>query len=113
MVSKVSFSADFVYGASDGSLVRPAGDTILAFTSDVHNCPGDASAKRLGSWIDMIRGKYGRVESIGLCGDMANSGVESADEYWKLTKVVINTVLNKGIEGIYITGNHEYDPGDA
>ena len=113
IAAQVGFSADLVFGASGGSVVRPTGDTILAFTSDVHNCPGDTSAKRLGSWIDMIRGKYGRVESIGLCGDMANSGVESSAEYWALTKVVINTVLNKGIEGIYTTGNHEYGPGDA
>ena len=113
MVAQVSFSADFVYGASGDSVVRPTGDTILAFTSDVHNCPGDTSAKRLGSWIDMIRGNYGRVESIGLCGDMANAGVKSSAEYWALTKVVINTIQNKGIEGIYTTGNHEYGPGDA
>ena len=113
MVTQFSLSAELVYGASGGSLVRPAGDVILAFSSDVHNCPGDLSAKRLGSWIDMVKGKYGSIEAMGLCGDMANSEAASTDQYWNLTQIAMNTVQNKGIEGIYTTGNHEFNPGDA
>ena len=112
IATQVSLSAELVYGASDGSFIRPSGDTILAFSSDVHNCPGNESARRLGAWIDTIKGKYGRIEAMGFCGDMANSAAGSTAEYWTLTKTVMDTVRNKGLEGIYTTGNHEFYPGD-
>ena len=107
------FSApDTSWGQTDESGTNASGDTILAFTSDAHNTYYNGSVDRLAAWIDRVQGKYGTIDAMGFCGDMANSGAAGAADYWTFAQRVIDTVAGKGVEGIYTTGNHEYYPGD-
>ncbi|MBQ2678395.1 MAG: Ig-like domain-containing protein [Firmicutes bacterium] len=107
----VFLAPDEAYGQSNGSGTKAAGDTILAFTSDVHNRTNDVSADRLASWIDEIQGEYGAIDAMGFCGDMADAG--DGTNYWRNAKAVMDTVDSKGVEGVYTTGNHEFNPGGA
>ena len=87
-------------------------DCVLAFTSDVHNMTDHQAEARLGSWIDEIEGMYGdgSIEAMSFGGDMADSSV-TLDQFWQLTQRGMDVVDSKGVEGVYTTGNHEYDPG--
>ena len=101
---------DYAFGETDSQSASASGDTILAFTSDVHNNNDDVSADRLARWIGRIQSKYGKIDAMGFCGDMGNAG--NGDYYWRNTQAVMDAVERKGVDGIYTTGNHEYDPGD-
>ena len=83
---------------------------VLAFTSDVHNTATNASAERLGNWIDNVIGMYGRIDFMGFCGDLGEDDA-TEENYWAYTKVVIDLVAEKGVEACYTTGNHEFRPG--
>ncbi|MCR5795734.1 MAG: Ig-like domain-containing protein [Solobacterium sp.] len=86
-------------------------DTVLAFTSDVHNKQDNTSAERLSSWIDMVVGKYGKIDHMGFCGDMAQASAPE-EEYWAYTQKVIDVAEKKHIPACYTTGNHEFRPGN-
>ena len=58
------------YGQTDGAGAKASGETILAFTSDVHNKTDDVSADRVASWIDEVQSEYGKIDAMGFCGDM-------------------------------------------
>ena len=101
--------------------VQPAGfkafadseyDTVLAFTSDVHNGSGNESADRLGVWIDTIRSMYGKLDGMGFCGDMGSVSNTTETQFWQYAKKVIDTVAAKGVPACYTTGNHEFYPGN-
>ena len=88
---------------SDGSL------TVLAFTSDTHNKPGNTAANRLGSWLDKVESIYGKkVDVMSFGGDMAGAG---ASGYWDLTQADMYQLEDREIEGVYTTGNHEISYG--
>ena len=98
--------------------------TVLAFSSDVHNCykggggwggttreEDDISAARLGRWIDVVEGKLDDVVDVmAFGGDMANAS-ESADNFWTLTQNDLDMLASKGVEAVLTTGNHEHSPG--
>ena len=101
--------------------VQPAGykafadseyDTVLAFTSDVHNGSGNESADRLGVWIDTMRSMYGKLDGMGFCGDMGSVSNTTETQFWQYAKKVIDTVAAKGVPACYTTGNHEFNPGN-
>ena len=98
--------------------------TVLAFSSDVHNCykggggyggvtrtDDNISADRLGRWIDAVESELNDVVDVmAFGGDMANAS-ESADNFWTLTQNDIDMLTTKGVEAVLTTGNHEYSPG--
>ena len=92
------------------------GDQFIAFTADVHNRTGNISADRLDGWIKTVKSLYGDIDYMGFCGDMARAADSNytADEYWKLTIPVLDTVKNNDLADrvCYTTGNHEYSPGN-
>ena len=92
---------------------KAAGDTtVLAFSSDVHNQSNNTSANRLGTWIDNVEGKInGDIEVMAFGGDMAGAGWSGSDSYWTNTKADMTMITNKGVSGVYTTGNHEYSMG--
>ena len=59
---------DYAFGETDSQSASASGDTILAFTSDVHNNNDDVSADRLARWIGRIQSKYGKIDAMGFCG---------------------------------------------
>ncbi len=86
--------------------------SIIAFSSDVHNKSDYKSSDRLGTWLEMVKTKYGTYpESMGFGGDMANASA-SASDYWSLAAVAVNQVTSRNINLCYTTGNHEYSPGN-
>ena len=88
-------------------------DTVLAFTSDVHNKEETGAVSRLVSWIDKVEEMYGGIDEMSFCGDMANGKDESlTKDYWPLVQECMDAVDEKGIDAIYTTGNHEYKPGN-
>ena len=92
-------------GAADDGL------TVLAFTSDTHNKEGNAAANRLGTWLDIIAGKYGsNVDAMAFGGDMASASA-SESAFWTLTQADMDQLTARGVTGVYTTGNHEYSPG--
>ena len=102
--------------------VQPAGykafadseyDTVLAFTSDVHNGSGNESADRLGGWIDGVKTNYGKIDAMGFCGDMGSARNNSTTEaqFWSYVQPVVDVVNSKNINAVYTTGNHEFSPG--
>lgn len=89
-----------------------SGDTILAFSSDVHNGTDNKSANRLAGIIDTINQKAGQIDHMGFCGDMGNAG-SYGDAYWTCAKNAMDTVLEtKGLTADFTTGNHEYMNGN-
>ena len=84
--------------------------TVLAFSSDVHNKSGNVAANRLGTWIDMVKSKHGGIDVMAFGGDMANASASQSD-FWTLTQSDMTVISNKGVTGVYTTGNHEYSPG--
>ena len=98
--------------------VKAEGTTVLAFTSDVHNCfkngttrPNDnMSAARLGTWIDKVEAIHGDIDVMAFGGDMANASA-SATEFWSLTQNDLSMLAEKGVNGVLTTGNHEHSPG--
>ena len=99
------FSVIEVYGETNGP-EQAETVSVLAFTSDVHNGKKNVSARRLGTWIDKTKRKYGRLDAIGLCGDMAASGARK--KYWSYTGAVMRIAEKKVNTVLYTTGNHEY-----
>ena len=88
---------------------RKGAGTVLAFTSDTHNTSGNASANRLGSWLDNLQSTYGKkVDVMSFGGDMAGAG---ASGYWDLTQADMNKLNDRSITGVYTTGNHEISYG--
>ena len=85
---------------------QPQTVSVLAFTSDVHNKKKNVSAKRLGTWIDKTKRKYGRIDAMCFCGDMASAMAKN--NYWKYTGTVMKTAEKKVNTVLYTTGNHEY-----
>lgn len=85
------------------------GETVLAFTSDVHNDQKNYTGEtRLGTWIDNVTSRYNKIDAMALGGDMAQ--YNSADaKFWSETQRVMDVVEGKGIAAYYTTGNHEYD----
>ena len=100
-----------VWGQTDDSGSKATGDTILTFSSDVHNETNDISANRLAAWIDAVQGKYGKIDAMGFGGDLGDAG--DWYNYWRNAKAVMDAVAGKGVDGVYTTGNHEFNPGDA
>jgi uncharacterized protein YjdB len=99
--------------AESGAAKEAADDglTVLAFTSDTHNKEGNVAATRLGTWLDKMEGIYGKkVDVMAFGGDMANASA-SESAFWTLTQADMNQLANKGVTGVYTTGNHEYSPG--
>ena len=94
-----------VYGAASDP-VHTKVVSVLAFTSDVHCKRKNVSARRLGTWIDKTKRKYGRIDAMGFCGDMASA--MSKKNYWKYTGKVMKTAERKVDTVLYTTGNHEY-----
>ncbi len=94
-----------VYGETDDS-GQPEIVSVLAFTSDVHNKRRNVAAHRLGTWIDKTKSKYGRIDAMCFCGDMASA--MSKRNYWKYTGTVMKTAERKIGTVLYTTGNHEY-----
>ena len=94
-----------VYGATSDP-VHTKVVSVLAFTSDVHCKRKNVSARRLGTWIDKTKRKYGRIDAMGFCGDMASA--MSKKNYWKYTGKVMKTAERKVDTVLYTTGNHEY-----
>ena len=90
---------------------KAAGDTVLAFSSDVHNTENNTAANRMGTMIDVIQGKHGSIDAFGFCGDMGGASLQE-NAFWTCTKSVMDTVANKGVEGVYTTGNHEFYNGN-
>ena len=93
--------------------------TVLAFSSDVHNCyksgttrPDDnMSATRLGNWIDAVENDLKDViDVMAFGGDMANASASETD-FWTLTQNDLDMLEDKGVEAILTTGNHEHSPG--
>ena len=95
---------DYAFGETDSQSASASGDTILAFTSDVHNNNDDVSADRLARWIGRIQSKYGKIDAMGFCGDMGHAG--NGDYYWRNTLAVKDAGERKGVEGIYTTRKH-------
>lgn len=92
-----------------------ADDTVLAFTSDVHNRVDNKSAVRLDSWIDVIRSsdEYGKIDYMGFCGDTADgSKTVTGSTFWQYVGKIIDVVNDKGIRACYTTGNHEFKNGE-
>ena len=89
---------------------QPTNGTVLAFTSDTHNQNGNVAANRLGSWLDTIAAKdeYGGITAMAFGGDMAGAG---ASGYWDLTQADMDALSDRGVTGIYTTGNHEISMG--
>ena len=96
--------------------------TVLAFTSDVHNCfkgsswgspdrtEDDISAARIGKWIDKVESIHGDIDVMAFGGDMANASA-SATDFWTLTQNDLDVLSEKGVTGVLTTGNHEHSPG--
>ena len=100
-------------GLAEGAAKGDTGDgslTVLAFTSDTHNTDGRA-ANRLGTWLDKMADKYGKVEVMAFGGDMANASASESD-FWTLTQADMNQLEQRNVYGVYTTGNHEYSPGN-
>lgn len=87
--------------------------SYLAFTSDTHLADNGNSATRLDQWLDNVSEQLGNVtfEHLGICGDLGADNVGRA--YESKVQIIMNTVEhNAHVEnGIYTTGNHEYNPG--
>ena len=82
--------------------------TVLTFSSDVHNQSGNQAANRLGSWVDQVKNDYGGIDVMAFGGDMAGA---SASGYWNLAQADMTVLENKGVTGVYTTGNHECSAG--
>ena len=92
--------------AADGDV-----KTVLAFSSDVHNKSNNTSADRLGTWIDLVKSSYGKLDAMAFGGDLGDASA-STSNFWTYVQAVMDTVSGKGVTGVYTTGNHEYSPGD-
>ena len=44
-------------------------------------------------------------------GDMGVASWSGGSEYWTYTQADMTAVANKGVTGVYTTGNHEYNMG--
>ena len=94
---------------------KAAGDAdVLAFTSDTHNKTNNTAAKRLGTWLDKMNdsehyGDLGGVDVMAFGGDMGDAG--DGTNYWTNTQADMKQLTDRGITGVYTTGNHEYSPG--
>ncbi|MGX8697206.1 MAG: cell wall-binding repeat-containing protein, partial [Prevotella sp.] len=93
------------------------GDTVLAFTSDVHNRTDNKSRDRLDGWVDTLSTQVGHFEYMGFCGDMgdATNNAVGHDEFWADAQRVFALMDTKGSEVdavVYTTGNHEFSPGN-
>ena len=84
--------------------------TVLAFSSDVHNTSDNQAANRIGTVTDIILNEYGKIDAFGMCGDMGGASLGES-EFWTCSKSVMDVVANKGITGVYTTGNHEFYNG--
>ena len=91
---------------------KPEGTSVLTFTSDTHNKSGNVAAQRLGEWIDMVQSKHGKIDAMAFGGDMGDASAGSASNFWTLTKADIAQLTERNVQGVYTTGNHEYNPGD-
>ena len=108
--AETSITESAVEGAAKGE-AGSSSLTVLAFTSDTHNKDGNAAANRLGIWLDKVAEIYGKkVDVMAFGGDMANASA-SESAFWTLTQADMDQLANKGVTGVYTTGNHEYSPG--
>ena len=104
-----------VHAASSG------GDYILAFTSDVHNEPGNESANRLSAWIQSINNYVGgSIDFMTFCGDMGKSSGEPysgelTGNFWTWAQAAMNAAdqILGAANTAYTTGNHELDKMDG
>ncbi len=91
------------------------GVTVLAFSSDVHNGGnngGDNSAAiRLGNWIDIVESKEGDIDVMAFGGDMARMMNNDPSGFWDYAQSGMDQLTQKGVDGVYTTGNHEYSYG--
>ena len=85
--------------------------TVLAFTSDAHNRSGNDSGIRIGTWIDKVESKHGAIDVMAFGGDMGVASYSSGSDYWTYTQADMTAVSQKGVTGVYTTGNHEYSMG--
>ena len=94
-----------------GKIDTHEGYDVLAFTSDIHNKTGNASANRLAGWLDNVTDQLGSIDFFGSCGDLADgSGAAVGDAYWTLAKTAMDAVRNVK-KLVFTTGNHEQDQG--
>ena len=96
--------------AAAPALKAAGGLSVLAFTSDTHNTSSNSAANRLGTWLDKMTDIYGAVDVMAFGGDMADAGA-SATSFWTYTQADMDKLDDRGIPGVYTTGNHEYSPG--
>lgn len=104
-----------VHAASSG------GDYILAFTSDVHNEPGNESANRLSAWIQSVNNYVGgSIDFMTFCGDMGKSSGEPysgelTGNFWTWAQAAMNAAdqILGAANTAYTTGNHELDKMDG
>ena len=54
---------------------------------------------------------YGGIDVMGFCGDLGDAGA-SQSNFWTYAQNVMDAVSQKGVTGVYTTGNHEYSPGN-
>ena len=90
IVSQTFYLSSYnAYADTGDSGTKAAGDTILAFTSDVHNASSTAaegsSAYRIGKWIDVIESEYGHIDAMAFGGDMGSASAGSASNFWNYT----------------------------
>ena len=104
-----------VVGVGTPAIAKTAdGDTVLAFTSDVHNKSGNEGRDRLDSWVDTMSTQIGHFEYMGFCGDMADAQVNEST-FWSLADRVFTLMDGKAdkVDVVrYTTGNHEFSPGN-
>ena len=85
--------------------------TVLTFTSDIHNQSNNTAANRLDAWLDDVTAEYGGIDVMSFCGDMGSAS-GSGDSWWAYVQSVKDVVDGNQLEGVYTTGNHEFYNGN-
>ena len=85
--------------------------TVLTFTSDIHNQSNNTAANRLDAWLDDVTAEYGGIDVMSFCGDMGQAS-GNGDTWWSYVQSVKDVVDGKQLEGVYTTGNHEFYNGN-
>ena len=90
---------------------EPTNGTVLAFTSDIHNASNNTAANRLDTWLVNVASIYGGINAMSFCGDMGSASAGES-QFWDYAQAVMNVVSDRGIPGVYTTGNHEFYNGN-
>jgi len=97
--------------AASETIGEPANGTVLAFTSDIHNASNNTAANRLDTWLGKVAAIHGGINAMSFCGDMGSASAGES-QFWDYTQAVMDVVSNRGIPGVYTTGNHEFYNGN-